>query len=197
MPTRDSGHTQPNPPPKKKSSDAIQMLKDDHRKVEGLFKQFREEGSGTKHQLAQQIFHELEMHSTLEEEIFYPALEEYAAMSEEGIDAEEVMDASQLDHEGQEEAELEEEDASEEAEEMIVGMYSDHRTVRDMIAQLRNKDASSPKFRQSMIKLQQTVARHVFQEEDELFPQAQLSLDTKALGVHIQRRKQEILSAAA
>jgi hemerythrin-like domain-containing protein len=83
------------------------------------------------------------------------------------------------------------------AEDMIANAYDDHRVVRDMIAELRNSDVSSLEFRQSMIELQQTVAEHVSQEEDELFPQAQLNMDTKTLGMQMQQRKQEILSAAA
>lgn len=203
MPKRDSGQTKAKPSSKKKSADAIQMLKEDHRKVEELFNQFREEESGKKQQIAQQIFHELEVHSTLEEELFYPALqnqgevEESSKVSEEEIDAEEPMNASELDREGQEEVELEEENSSEDADEMIAGAYDDHRAVRDMIAQLRNSDASSREFRQSMMELQQMVADHVSQEEDELFPQAQLSLDIKTLGMQMEQRKQEILSAAA
>ena len=202
MPKPDSGKAKAkSPSQKKRSTDVIQMLKDDHRKVEVLFDQFLEEESGKKQQLAQQIFHELEVHSTLEEELFYPALQNQGDPAELGsleqdeeIEGKEAMDASELD-EGEE---MERDgDEDETAEDMIAGAYDDHRVVRDMIAQLRNNDPSSLEFRQSMIELQQTVAGHVSQEEDELFPQAQLSMDTKTLGMQMQQRKQEILSAAA
>lgn len=204
MPKRDSGKTKAkSPTQKKRSTDAIQMLKDDHRKVETLFDQFLEEESGKKQQIAQQIFHELEVHSTLEEELFYPAFQNQANSAElvsleqvEEIEGEETMDASEFD-EG-EEIEEEDDEATEGiAEDMITNAYDEHRVVRDMIAQLRNNDALSLEFRQSMIELQQAVSDHVFQEEAELFPQAQLSLDTKTLGMQMQQRKQEILSAAA
>ena len=204
MPKRDSGQTKAKTSPKKKSADAIQMLKDDHRKVEALFEQFLEEESGKKQQIAQQIFHELEVHSTLEEELFYPALQtqgdpaELGSLEqEEEIEREGTIDASKLD-EGEDMEQDEPDETPEEiAEDMIANAYDDHRVVRDMIAELRNNDASSPEFRQSMIELQQTVAAHVSQEEDELFPQAQLNMDTKTLGMQMQQRKQEILSAAA
>jgi hypothetical protein len=60
--------------PAKKKSDAIALLKADHRKVEGLFKKFeRAKGETAKKALAEEICTELSVHSTIEEEIFYPA----------------------------------------------------------------------------------------------------------------------------
>jgi hypothetical protein len=57
-------------------SDAIALLKADHRKVEALFEQFeRASGSATKKKLAHQICVELKVHTAIEEEIFYPAFE--------------------------------------------------------------------------------------------------------------------------
>jgi len=204
MSKRDSGQTKAKTSPQKKSADAIQMLKDDHRKVEALFEQFLEEESGKKQQIAQQIFHELEVHSTLEEELFYPALQTNGDPAELGsleqgeeIEREETINASKLDEGAGIEEDEPGETPEEIAEDMIANAYDDHRVVRDMIAELRNSDVSTLEFRQSMIELQQTVMDHVSQEEDELFPQAQLNMDTKTLGVQMEQRKQEILSAAA
>jgi len=57
-----------------KSKDAIALLKDDHREVEKLFKQFEEaKGDGRKEKLARKICLELSVHAQIEEEIFYPA----------------------------------------------------------------------------------------------------------------------------
>ena len=59
-----------------KSQDAIALLKEDHRKVEELFEQFEKaKGEGRKQKLALEICKELTIHTILEEEIFYPALE--------------------------------------------------------------------------------------------------------------------------
>jgi hemerythrin superfamily protein len=59
-----------------KSQDAIALLKEDHRTVEKLFKDFESaSGDGRKARLAQQICLELTVHATIEEEIFYPACE--------------------------------------------------------------------------------------------------------------------------
>jgi hemerythrin superfamily protein len=57
-----------------KSQDAITLLKDDHRTVEKLFKDFEgARGEGRKEKLARQICLELSVHASIEEEIFYPA----------------------------------------------------------------------------------------------------------------------------
>jgi hypothetical protein len=59
-----------------KSQDAITLLKDDHRAVEKLFKEFESaKGDGRKEKLAHQISLDLSVHFRLEEEIFYPACE--------------------------------------------------------------------------------------------------------------------------
>jgi hemerythrin superfamily protein len=59
-----------------KSMDAIALLKDGHRKVEKLFKEFESaKGDGRKERLAREICLELAVHTALEEEIFYPACE--------------------------------------------------------------------------------------------------------------------------
>jgi len=56
---------------------AIEMLREDHRKVKKLFEEFehtKEEQS--KEQIVEHTLRELEVHAALEEEIFYPAAEE-------------------------------------------------------------------------------------------------------------------------
>jgi hemerythrin superfamily protein len=59
-----------------KTQDAIALLKEDHRTVEKLFKDFESaKGDGRKEKLARQICLELTVHTKIEEEIFYPACE--------------------------------------------------------------------------------------------------------------------------
>jgi hypothetical protein len=56
--------------------DAITLLRDDHRKVEELFEQFEKAtGDGRKQKIALEICKELTIHTIIEEEIFYPAIE--------------------------------------------------------------------------------------------------------------------------
>ena len=60
--------------PTSKNQDAIALLKDDHRAVEKLFKDFEAaKGEGRKETLARRICLELTIHTKIEEEIFYPA----------------------------------------------------------------------------------------------------------------------------
>ena len=55
--------------------DALQMLREDHRKVKELFRQFEEaEGKAEKQAIAETVFVELDIHSVLEEDVFYPAV---------------------------------------------------------------------------------------------------------------------------
>lgn len=57
-------------------TDAIALLKSDHRKVEDLFGKFEAARDLVKKQMiALQICNELKIHTTIEEEIFYPALQ--------------------------------------------------------------------------------------------------------------------------
>jgi hemerythrin superfamily protein len=56
-------------------SDPIALLKSDHRKVEALFKSFENAKSkSVKQRLAHDICLELSVHTTIEEEIFYPGV---------------------------------------------------------------------------------------------------------------------------
>ncbi len=63
--------------PKKKTPDAIALLKADHRKVEGLFAKFEKAREyDRKKALGEEICLELRIHATIEEDIFYPACRE-------------------------------------------------------------------------------------------------------------------------
>ncbi|WP_225010219.1 MULTISPECIES: hemerythrin domain-containing protein [Novosphingobium] len=55
-------------------SDAIALLKADHRKVEDLFEKFENASEAKRPDIAHQICNELKIHTIIEEEIFYPAL---------------------------------------------------------------------------------------------------------------------------
>jgi hemerythrin superfamily protein len=66
--------------PQSKKADAIALLKSDHRQVEEWFSQFAKTSSQSKkRQLATTICEALTVHTTIEEEIFYPAFIEASA----------------------------------------------------------------------------------------------------------------------
>ena len=74
---------------------AIDMLKADHAKVQELFRQFEAAGtdaSQERQHLAEQIFTEIEVHSTLEEEIFYPAVQAKAEEDMQDLVADSLED---------------------------------------------------------------------------------------------------------
>jgi hemerythrin superfamily protein len=61
--------------------DAIVLLKNDHKTVEKLFKQFEKAGDNahkTKRDLVDQIIEELSIHAAIEEQHFYPTIREKA-----------------------------------------------------------------------------------------------------------------------
>jgi hypothetical protein len=71
-------------------------LKKDHDNVLALFKKFeklteKEEGEEEKSELVRQICEELKVHTTLEEEIFYPAVRS-------AIEEDLLMDEAQVEH---------------------------------------------------------------------------------------------------
>jgi hemerythrin superfamily protein len=79
----------------KTSIDAIDMLKQDHDRVEKSFKDFekmdREDAEACR-RLINEVCEELTVHSTLEEEIFYPAVRE-------AIEDEDLMNEAAVEHE--------------------------------------------------------------------------------------------------
>lgn len=71
-------------------TDALQMLRDDHKKVKDLFQQFEEaEDTRTKKSIVDTAIMELQIHTRLEEEIFYPAMRRQGDIAETMNEAEE------------------------------------------------------------------------------------------------------------
>jgi hemerythrin superfamily protein len=81
----------------RKQPDAIQMLTSDHREVEKLFDEYGrladsdDADDARKTELAQQICALLQVHTTLEEELFYPA-------ARDAIDEQDLLDEAEVEH---------------------------------------------------------------------------------------------------
>ena len=78
-----------------KRVEAIDMLMQDHDRVERAFKEFEQlahEDAQACHALVMKVCEELKIHTTLEEEIFYPAVHD-------AIDDEEIMSEAAVEHE--------------------------------------------------------------------------------------------------
>src|SRR6185503_8928252 len=70
---------------------AITLLKADHRKVEELFEKY-EKSRSKKADIAKQICTELSIHTTIEEEILYPACK--------GVVEEDMLNEAYVEHDG-------------------------------------------------------------------------------------------------
>ena len=68
---------------KKKPADAIALLKQDHEKVRGLLDQLENATGARRDKLLGQVEQELKVHTTIEEEIFYPAYRDAARKKED------------------------------------------------------------------------------------------------------------------
>lgn len=153
---------------KKRTTDAVEILIADHRKVQDLFKQFSQAGDRayqTKQKLAGQIFHELEIHSTLEEEIFYPAARE-AAEADIG--------------------------------EVVAEGIEEHHVVDLLIEELRGMDPHHEQFAAKMTVLCETVQHHIQEEEEEMLPGARRKLGERIdeLGERMQQRRQKLMASS-
>ena len=88
--TSQSEGSMPKPiPTETDPQDAITLLTEDHEQVRSLFEQYEQLGNrahASKQKLALKICEELTKHSTIEEEIFYPAVRKAAKSSDELVD---------------------------------------------------------------------------------------------------------------
>ena len=145
-------------------NDAIEMLREDHRKVEKLFAQFEKldrEDPDACTEIVQQACTELKIHATVEEELFYPAVRE--AFEEE--------DTALID-----EAEVE------------------HDTAKMLIARLESLDMDDPHYAATFTVLSEYIKHHVKEEEGEIFPKAKKAkLDFEELGARMRARKDELM----
>lgn len=67
-----------------KGKDAIALLKEDHKKVKDLFDKFEKaKNAEQKEKIAREAIKELKIHTTIEEEIFYPTVREALGKDEE------------------------------------------------------------------------------------------------------------------
>ena len=198
-------------PKKSKSSqpqDAVQLLKADHKQVRKLFEQFHEASDDDKGSIARRLFTELDIHSKLEEELLYPAVQsKLESLDDEpqgnGLD---VTDDGEIDPDsentfeeidGAELDDLEEEEDEETESEIITAAYDSHGTVKDLIHQLQTLDPKSNDYRELFTELEDAVIEHVSEEEDAILPLAAAQLDVQSLGLTMQRRKDDLTSQSS
>ena len=149
-----------------KRETAIDLLKKDHREVEGLFKQFEEleDTAEAAEQVIETACTELKIHDKIETEIFYPAVRQAAEQEE----IEDLLDEAEVEHD----------------------------TVRELIEKLEGMDPTDEKRHAHFTVLSEYVKHHVKEEEKEMFPKVRKlkSLDLAALGREMKARKEALMA---
>lgn len=151
---------------------AIQLLKDDHKKVRGLLADLEattKRGAKKRSALLEKIATELEVHASIEEEIFYPAFR--AA-------------GQKADDEG-----------------MYFEALEEHRAAIELVLpDLQRTATDSDQFSGRAKVLKEMIEHHAREEEREMFPRARKLLSAAALldlGKNMQARKRELLADRA
>jgi hemerythrin superfamily protein len=144
------------------SQDAIAMLEADHREVSAMFKQFEELGDrakATKKKLVDQICTALELHTQIEEEIFYPAVREASR------DLEDIVDESLVEHASAKDliAQLEEMDPEDELYDAKVKVLSEQ--IEHHVGE--EEDEMFPKVRKLKLDLE-ALGQEMATRKDEL-----------------------------
>ena len=149
-----------------KKGGAIDLLKQDHRSVQVLFKEFEalEDDQDAAEQVVETACTELKIHDRIETEIFYPAVRN--AAEQESV--EDLLDEAEVEHD----------------------------TVRALIQKLEGMDPSDEKRKAHFTVLMEYVKHHVKEEEKELFPKVKKlkSLDFRALGAQMKERKAALMA---
>jgi len=71
----------------------VELLKQDHAKVKQLFMQFEAAQGEAKEDIFKQIFKELQVHTKVEEEIFYPAVKKFdSEVANEAVEEHNIVD---------------------------------------------------------------------------------------------------------
>ena len=74
-----------------KTNPVLVMLKDDHKKVKGLFEEYKDATARKRQEIADSVIHALDIHAELEEDLIYPAIQEQ-------IDEDDLMNEANEEH---------------------------------------------------------------------------------------------------
>jgi iron-sulfur cluster repair protein YtfE (RIC family) len=147
---------------------AFALLKADHEKVAGILETIEdttERAVKGRDELFARLKAELDLHAMIEEEIFYPALEE-----------------------------------TEEAREITLEAYEEHRLVKQLLAELEAEPKDTEEWTAKFTVLKENIEHHVEEEEGEMFKKAREALneeEIETLGDRLQEAKQQNRAAAA
>ncbi|MBW3580500.1 MAG: hemerythrin domain-containing protein [Actinobacteria bacterium] len=132
--------------------DAITLLKNDHKTLERLFKQFEKadkaDDDDTKVEVVGRIIEELSVHASIEEQVFYPAVREQVP----------------------------------ETEDTVLEGLEEHHIAKWTLSELEQLGPDDERFDAKVTVLIESVRHHVEEEESELFPEVRKALGRKRLG---------------
>ncbi len=147
----------------------ITIIKEDHKVVEKLFKEYEELGKraiGTKGEIVAQIIEELTFHADMEETICYPQFK-IAFNKEE--------------------------------QKMIEEAYVEHAGAKTLLSDLAELEPEQPQFDASVKVLMEQIRHHVKEEENELLPLVEREFSEEellAMGEEMIAFKEEALAKA-
>lgn len=127
-----------------KQQDAVALLKADHKAVKELFAQVEEtseRAKATLHRLGEEICRELTIHTQIEEQIFYPAVQERARRKHEDEEKDQIFEA-----------------------------IEEHAAAKKVIEDVRATDAGDESYKPKITTLSELIDHHVKEEEREMFP---------------------------
>ena len=132
--------------------DAITSLRDDHKRVEKLFKQFEklekaDASAAQKRQVVTEVIRELSIHAAVEEQVFYPAVRK----------------------------------SVEEADDVVLEGLEEHHIVKWTLSELEGMSGEEERFDAKVKVLMESVRHHVEEEEQEMFPKVREALGRKPL----------------
>jgi hemerythrin superfamily protein len=151
------------------AEDAVMLIRNDHRTIEGLFANFEQAGERaytTKRRLVERMDRELEAHTEIEEELFYPKLAEKAAK---------------------------------EGEKLVQVAEEEHHLVEVLLGELRDMEPRDEMYDAKVTVLMENTRHHIQEEESKLLPQAHKLMGSDLLmelGEQLAARKRELLGSA-
>lgn len=155
---------------RKTKMDALSLLKDDHERVDAMFRKYErmKEGDERKQQLLEDILEEVRVHAQVEEELFYPALRTVL-----------------------------EEDGKEKELKLVAEADVEHETVKWLMAELDGGRMEQEMVDARVKVMGEYVRHHVEEEEGQMFRAAKRSdIDLEELGRQMDARKRELMGEA-
>lgn len=146
--------------------DVLELLKKDHQAVTKLFQRFQGSQGRTRRSVAEKICKELEVHTQIEEELFYPVVretdEELARLVGEALEEHQRV----------------------------------KQQIQAVKAQLAAGSGDEGDLETQMTTIEQNVEHHVTEEEGEIFPRVEEQLDERRrsdMGRRVAERKRSMM----